>query len=57
MKEKSMQMGKRILLYCLGLFLMAMGVSFSGTADLGMLPVNSIPSVLSEIFTFLTTGN
>lgn len=57
MKEKSMQMGKRILLYCVGLFLMAMVVSFSGTADLGMSPVNSIPYVLSEIFTFLTMGN
>lgn len=36
---------------------MAMGVSFSGTADLGMSPVNSIHYVLSEIFTFLTMGN
>lgn len=56
MKEKGMQMGKRVLLYCVGLFIMAMGVSFSGTADLGMSPVNSIPYVLSEIFTFLTMG-
>ena len=56
MKEKSMQMGKRILLYCVGLFIMAMGVSFSGAADLGMSPVNSIPYVLSEIFTFLSMG-
>ena len=29
-------MSKRILCYCAGLFLMAMGVSFSGKADLGM---------------------
>ena len=50
-------MARRIFLYCAGLFLMAMGVSFSGTADLGMSPVNSIPYVLSEIFTFLTMGN
>ncbi len=56
MKEKSIQMAKRILTYCTGLFVMAMGVSFSGTADLGMSPVNSIPYVLSEIFTQLSMG-
>ena len=44
-------MSKRILCYCARLFLMAMGVSFSGKADLGMSPVNSIPYVLSEIYT------
>ncbi len=49
-------MGKRILIYCMGLFIMAMGVSFSGAADLGMSPVNSIPYVLSEIFTSLSMG-
>lgn len=56
MKEKSIQMAKRIITYCAGLFVMAMGVSFSGTADLGMSPVNSIPYVLSEIFTTLSMG-
>ena len=56
MKEKSIQMAKRIITYCAGLFVMAMGVSFSGTADLGMSPVNSIPYVLSEIFTALSMG-
>lgn len=56
MKQKSTEMAKRILVYCAGLFIMAMGVSFSGTADLGMSPVNSIPYVLSEIFTSLTMG-
>lgn len=49
-------MGKKVLVYCIGLFIMAMGVSFSGTADLGMSPVNSIPYVLSEIFTSLSMG-
>lgn len=49
-------MAKRVLVYCTGLFIMAMGVSFSGTADLGMSPVNSIPYVLSEIFTFWSMG-
>lgn len=56
MKQKSIQMTKRILSYCFGLFIMAMGVSFSGAADLGMSPVNSIPYVLSEIFTMLSMG-
>ncbi len=56
MKYRSIQMAKRILTYCAGLFIMAMGVSFSGTADLGMSPVNSIPYVLSEIFTSLSMG-
>lgn len=49
-------MAKRVLVYCAGLFIMAAGVSFSGTADLGMSPVNSIPYVLSEIFTSLSMG-
>ena len=56
MKQKTLQMSKRILCYCAGLFLMAMGVSFSGKADLGMSPVNSIPYVLSEIYTGLSMG-
>lgn len=47
---------KRLVIYCLGLFIMALGVSFSGLADLGMSPVNSIPYVLSEIFTGLSMG-
>lgn len=56
MKQKSIEMAKSILVYCMGLFIMAMGVSFSGTANLGMSPVNSIPYVLSEIFTALSMG-
>lgn len=36
MKEKSIEMAKCVLVYCLGLFIMALGVSFSGTADLGI---------------------
>lgn len=56
MKQKGIQMIRSVLVYCTGLFIMAMGVSFSGTADLGMSPVNSIPYVLSEIFTKLSMG-
>ena len=48
--------GKRVAIYCLGLFILALGVSFSKVADLGMSPVNSIPYVLSEIFTSLSMG-
>lgn len=49
-------MSKRIRCYCAGLFLMAMGASFSGKADPGMSPVISIPYVLSEIYTGLSMG-
>lgn len=40
---------RRLLIYCLGLFLMALGVSFSVKSDLGVSPVNSIPYVVSLI--------
>lgn len=56
MKHSAITLLKKVLVYCAGLFIMAMGVSFSGTANLGMSPVNSIPYVLSEIFTFLSMG-
>lgn len=52
MKHSAITLLKKVLVYCTGLFIMAMGVSFSGTADLGMSPVNSIPYVLSEILPF-----
>lgn len=47
---------KRLAVYCLGLFVMALGVSFSVKSDLGVSPVNSIPKVLSEIFKSLSMG-
>ena len=56
MKQIGTTLLKRVLVYCAGLFVMALGVSFSGKADLGMSPVNSIPYVLSEIFTSLSMG-
>lgn len=40
---------KRIILYCLGLLLLAFGVIFSIKSNLGVSPVNSIPYVLSII--------
>lgn len=56
MKENRQTLMRKVMIYCAGLFIMAAGVSFSGMADLGMSPVNSIPYVLSEIFTFLSMG-
>jgi uncharacterized membrane protein YczE len=40
---------RRGLIYLIGLFLMAFGVSVSKVSDLGVSPVNSIPCVVSEI--------
>lgn len=39
----------RVLFYVLGLFIMAIGVTFASNSNLGMSPVNSIPAVLSAI--------
>ncbi len=44
-----MKMLMRILLYCVGLLLMALGVAFSVNSNLGVSPVNSLPYVLSLI--------
>jgi uncharacterized membrane protein YczE len=40
---------KKVMIYCLGLFFLAMGVTFSIKSQLGISPVNSIPYVLSLI--------
>lgn len=39
--------GKKLIVYVLGLFIVALGVSFSVKSDLGVSPVNSIPYVIS----------
>ena len=39
----------RALVYCLGLFSLAMGVAVSVNSDLGVSPVNSLPYVISRI--------
>ena len=52
MKEKNINVkniAKRLFMYALGLFLLAIGVSISVKSDLGVSPVNSIPYVLSLI--------
>ncbi len=40
---------KRIFVYCVGLFIMAVGVTFSVKSNLGVSPVNAIPYVVSLI--------
>ncbi len=41
--------GKKIFSYCLGMLLLAFGVTFSIKSNLGVSPINSIPYVLSLI--------
>lgn len=41
---------KRFLVYCLGLFIMAMGVVFSVKSSLGVSPVTCLANVLYQIF-------
>ena len=38
--------GKRVLIYVLGLFIMAVGVVFSARSSLGVSPVSSLGNVL-----------
>ncbi|MDD3569961.1 MAG: DUF6198 family protein [Lachnospiraceae bacterium] len=47
--SKIQQMTRRIIVYTIGLFIMALGVSISKISNLGVSPVNSVPSVLSDI--------
>lgn len=48
--SKILQLSRRIIVYTIGLFIMALGVSVSKISNLGVSPVNSVPSVLSDIF-------
>jgi uncharacterized membrane protein YczE len=41
---------KRLCLFAAGIFIMALGVSFSVKSNLGVSPVTSVPFVLSRIF-------
>ncbi|MDR1771040.1 MAG: DUF6198 family protein [Hungatella sp.] len=40
---------RRFTLYCIGLFMIALGISFSIKSNLGVSPVNSIPYIVSLI--------
>ena len=48
-KSTPVQFVIRILVYCLGLLLLAFGVAISVNSDLGVSPVNSLPYVISQI--------
>lgn len=48
-KSTPVQFVVRVLIYCFGLFLMALGVAFSVNSNLGVSPVNSLPYVVSQI--------
>ncbi len=48
-KSTPVQFVIRVAIYCLGLFLLAMGVAISVNSNLGVSPVNSLPYVISKI--------
>ena len=47
---------KRVLIYCAGLFIMALGVSFSVWSNLGVSPMSAIPYVLNQIVPAISMG-
>ena len=49
-KSTPIQFVFRILVYCVGLFILATGVAFSVNGNLGVSPVNSLPFVVSQAF-------
>lgn len=55
-KEKSIEILKRLLVYVVGMFIIAFGVAVAVESNLGVSPVNAIPLVLSQKFTFFTMG-
>ncbi|MBR2967397.1 MAG: hypothetical protein IKC35_01300 [Clostridia bacterium] len=48
---------KRVIVYLVGLFVIAFGVSIAVKSNLGVSSATSLPYVLSKRFTFLTLGN
>ena len=48
-KDSLLLWGKRLLIYVLGLFLMAAGVVFSARSSLGVSPVSSLGNVIYQI--------
>lgn len=49
--------GKRTVVYCAGLFIMALGVSLSVLSNLGVSPMSSIPYVMSQIVPSISMGS
>jgi uncharacterized membrane protein YczE len=50
MKGQKAAWGKRVGIYITGIFILALGISFSVKSNLGVSPVTSVPFVLSRIF-------
>jgi uncharacterized membrane protein YczE len=50
MKTSRSLLIKRILIFAVGIFVMALGVAFSVRSNLGVSPVTSLPFVLANIF-------
>lgn len=50
-KEKIRSWIKTCMIYCIGLFILALGVCFSVKSNLGVSPVSSVPYVISLITT------
>lgn len=48
-KSTPVQFVIRVLIYCVALFLLALGVAISVNGNLGVSPVNSLPYVISQI--------
>lgn len=44
-----LRIGKKVIIYCIGLLFLAFGVTFSIKSNLGVSPVNSMPYVISVI--------
>lgn len=56
-KEKVFEWVKRIIVYLVGLFIIAFGVAVAKMSNLGVSSATSFPYVLSLKFTWLTIGN
>ena len=48
-KSTPIQFAIRVLIYCVALFLLALGVAISVNGNLGVSPVNSLPYIISQI--------
>ncbi len=54
--KKVLNFTKRLLIYLIGLLIIALGINVSKMSGLGISPVSSIPGVLDAIWTHLTLG-
>lgn len=48
-RDKIANWGVRMLVYCVGLFILALGIAFSVQSDLGVSPFSSIAYTLSQL--------